>query len=161
MLRTIDIIMILVMVSAAAVTYKIKADSEDELRQVRRLERQIAIEEDSIDLLKADWSLLTQPSRIQRLVDAHQDALGLQATDSHQVTDLSAVPERGLGALEGDPIADAIAADEEVKPVNVAKAAKKKPAAKIAAAEVENSEDAASVEDVISGDDVSTGSVEE
>jgi hypothetical protein len=161
MLRTIDIVMILVMVSAAAVTYKIKADSEEELRQVRRLERQIAIEEDSIDLLKADWSLLTQPSRIQRLVDAHQDALGLQATDSHQVTDLSAVPEKGLSEPQGDPIADAIAADGDVKPVKVAKAAKKKPAAEAPAAQEADTEDAASVEDVISGDDVSTGSVEE
>jgi hypothetical protein len=157
MLKTIDIIMILVMVSAAAVTYRIKADSEDQLRQVRKLERQIVEEEDSIDLLKADWSLLTQPSRIQKLVDAHQDALGLQPTDSHQVTGLDAVPEKGLGEAPGDPIAEAIEADGAVEPVKVAKAKpakKKKPA-------VEHEDGAGSVEDVIAGDDVSTGSVEE
>ena len=156
MLRTIDIIMILVMVSAAAVTYRIKADSEEELRQVRKIERQIAEEEDSIDLLKADWSLLTQPSRIQRLVDAHKDALGLQATDSHQVTDLSSVPEKGLADDEGDPIADAIAAEENGEALKVAKAkpAKKKPVA-------EPEDDQALLEDLISGDDVSTGSVEQ
>ena len=156
MLRTIDIIMILVMVSAAAVTYRIKADSEEELRQVRKIERQIAEEEDSIDLLKADWSLLTQPSRIQRLVDAHKDALGLQATDSHQVTDLSSVPEKGLAEDEGDPIADAIAAEETGEPVKVAKgkSQQKKPA-------VEAEDDQATLEDLISGDDISTGSVEE
>ncbi len=156
MLRTIDIIMILVMVSAAAVTYRIKADSEDELRQVRKIERQIAEEEDSIDLLKADWSLLTQPSRIQRLVDAHKDALGLQATDSHQVTDLSSVPEKGLAEDEGDPIADAIAAEENGE---TAKVAKTKPQQKKPVAEAED--DQASLEDLISGDDISTGSVEE
>ena len=156
MLRTIDIIMILVMVSAAAVTYKIKADSEEELRQVRKIERQIAEEEDSIDLLKADWSLLTQPSRIQRLVDAHKDALGLQATDSRQVTDLSAVPEKGLADDEGDPIAYAIAAEENGKALKVAKAKVPK---KKSAAEAED--DQASLEDLISADDVSTGSVEE
>ncbi len=168
MLRTIDIIMILVMVSAAAVTYRIKADSEDQLRQVRKLERQIAEEEDSIDLLKADWSLLTQPSRIQKLVDAHKDALGLQATDSHQVTDLSAVPEKGLGEPEGDPIADAISADENGEPVKVAKskAAKKKPAvaeqtADDTSAEDAGVEDAASIEDVITDGDISTGGVEQ
>lgn len=167
MLRTIDIIMILVMVSAAAVTYRIKADSEEELRQVRKIERQIAEEEDSIDLLKADWSLLTQPSRIQKLVDAHKDALGLQATDSHQVTDLAAVPEKGLAGPEGDPIADAISADENGEPVKVAKTKPaKKPvvedtSAEDAAVEDAASEDAASIEDVITDDDISTGGVEQ
>ncbi len=156
MLRTIDIIMILVMVSAAAVTYRIKAESEEELRQVRKIERQIAEEEDSIDLLKADWSLLTQPSRIQKLVDAHKDALGLQATDSHQVTDLSAVPEKGLAADEGDAIADAIAADESGEPVKVAKS---KPASKKPVVDAQETQE--SLEDLIAGDDVSTGSVEE
>ncbi len=158
MLRTVDIIMILVMVSAAAVTYKIKADSEDELRQVRKIERQIAEEEDSIDLLKADWSLLTQPSRIQKLVDAHKDALGLEATDSHQVTDLAAVPEKGLAEPEGDPIADAIVADEGGEPVKVAKS---KPAKTKPAAQAPAEDNAASVEDVISEDGMSTGGVEQ
>lgn len=167
MLRTVDIIMILVMVSAAAVTYRIKADSEEELRQVRKIERQIAEEEDSIDLLKADWSLLTQPSRIQKLVDAHKDALGLQATDSHQVTDLAAVPEKGLAEPEGDPIADAITADESGEPVKVAKTkpAKQKPtvddaATEEAAAEDGTADDTASIEGVIA-DDMSTGGVEQ
>ncbi len=158
MLRTVDIIMILVMVSAAAVTYKIKADSEDELRQVRKIERQIAEEEDSIDLLKADWSLLTQPSRIQKLVDAHKDALGLEATDSHQVTDLAAVPEKGLAEPEGDPIADAIVADEGGEPLKVAKS---KPAKIKPAAQAPAEDNSASVEDVISEDDMSTGGVEQ
>ncbi|MGB8818751.1 MAG: hypothetical protein WCC66_12610 [Rhizobiaceae bacterium] len=155
MLRTIDIILILVIVSAAAVTYRIKSDSEEQLRQVRILERQIAQEEDAIDLLKADWSLLTQPSRIQRLVDAHKDELELQATDSTQVTGLESVPERGLGEPEGDPIADAIEADGKGEPVKVAKG---KPAKK-QAAPVET-ESQSTLEDLL-GDDVSTGSVEE
>ena len=120
MLKTFDIIMIMVMVSAAAVTYRIKATSEDQLRQVQRLEKQIANEEDSIDLLKADWSLLTQPSRIEKLAKAHVGELGLVATDSRQVTDLSAIPEKGLGAPAGDPIADAINADGKVTDTKVA-----------------------------------------
>ena len=156
MLRTIDIIMILVMVSAAAVTYRIKATSEDQLRQVRKLERQIALEEDAIDLLKADWSLLTQPSRVQRLVDAHKDALELQATDSTQVTGLESVPERGLADSDGDPIADAIAADDSGEPVKVAKA-KSNPADPDKVIDEATGEN---IEDLIE-DETTTGSIEE
>ena len=156
MLRTIDIIMSLVMVSAAAVTYRIKATSEDQLRQVRKLERQIALEEDAIDLLKADWSLLTQPSRVQRLVDAHKDALELQATDSTQVTGLESVPERGLAESDGDPIADAIAADDSGEPVKVAKA-KSNPADPDKVIDEATGEN---IEDLIE-DETTTGSIEE
>lgn len=120
MLKTFDIIMIMVMISAAAVTFRIKANSEAELKEVRRLERQIAHEEDAIDILNADWALLTQPSRIQKLVDAHKEALGLRPTESKQVTSVDAIPEKGL-IDEGDPIADAIAESEGGKPVKSAK----------------------------------------
>ena len=131
MLKTFDIIMIMVMISAAAVTFRIKANSEAELKEVRRLERQIAHEEDAIDILNADWALLTQPSRIQRLVDAHKDALGMRPTDSKQVTTVDAVPEKGL-APEIDPIADAIAESEGGKPKkNVEEAAAPDPVADI------------------------------
>ncbi len=112
MLKTFDIVMIMIMISAAAVTFRIKAESEAQLREVRSLERQIAHEEDSIDLLEADWSLLTQPSRIQKMVDAHKEELGLQATVSRQVTGIDAIPEKGLATDESDPIADAIAQSE-------------------------------------------------
>lgn len=112
MLKTFDIIMIMIMISAAAVTFRIKAESEAQLREVRSLERQIAREEEAIDLLEADWSLLTQPSRVQKLVDAHKEELGLQATISRQVTSVDAIPEKGLSVDEGDPIADAIAESE-------------------------------------------------
>ncbi|MGL4488299.1 MAG: cell division protein FtsL [Rhizobiaceae bacterium] len=117
MLKTFDIIMILVMISAAAVTFRIKADSEAQLREVRTLERQIAAQDEAIDLLEADWSLLTQPSRVQKLVDAHREQLGLQATNSRQIDGVDAIPEKGLAADESDPIADAIAdAEDGVEP---------------------------------------------
>ncbi len=63
MLRTFDIILIGLMITAAAVTYKIKHDAENQMAQVNKLQRMITDEKDTIDLLKADWSLLTQPNR--------------------------------------------------------------------------------------------------
>jgi len=52
--RTSDIVLIAVMVSAAAMTYKIKSDAETQQMQVHRLQAQIRTEGDTIDLLRAD-----------------------------------------------------------------------------------------------------------
>jgi hypothetical protein len=62
-------VLIAVMVAAAAFTYKTKHEAEDRLAQVRKIESDIKYEQDTTDLLKADWSMLTQPSRLQKLAE--------------------------------------------------------------------------------------------
>src|SRR5690554_1745107 len=84
------------MVAAAAFTYKTKYEAENQLAELNRLERQIRLERDSIDVLQADWSLLTQPARIQRLVENYQDQLDLQPVDPTQVGSISELPQRQL-----------------------------------------------------------------
>jgi hypothetical protein len=85
MLRTLDIILIVFMTMAAAATYTIKHRAEDKLDEVRRLEAEIRLEKDTIDLLRADWSLLTQPNRLQQLITAYQTELQLVPTESTQL----------------------------------------------------------------------------
>jgi hypothetical protein len=92
--RTSDIVLIAVMVSAAAFTYKIKQDAEDRLATVRKIEQQIRYEEDTTDLLKADWSLLTQPSRLQKLSEIYQAELALQPVEAHQIVGLDELPSK-------------------------------------------------------------------
>ena len=94
MFRTSDIVLIAVMVSAAAFTYKTKHQAEDQLATVRKIEAQIRFEEDSIDLLKADWSLLTQPSRLQKLAEIYETELNLQPVEAHQIVGLDELPSR-------------------------------------------------------------------
>lgn len=94
MFRTTDIVLIAVMVSAAAFTYKTKHEAEDRLSALRKLERQIGFEEDSIDLLKADWSLLTQPGRLQKLSEIYQNELALQPVEPQQVVGIDELPTR-------------------------------------------------------------------
>lgn len=94
MFRTSDIVLIAVMVSAAAFTYKIKQDAEDRLATVHKIERQIRFEEDTLDLLKADWSLLTQPSRLQKLAEIYQAELTLRPIEPHQIVDLDELPSK-------------------------------------------------------------------
>jgi hypothetical protein len=92
--RTSDIVLIAVMVSAAAFTYKIKQDAEDRLSTVHKIEQQIRYEEDTIDLLKADWSLLTQPSRLQRLSEIYRAELALTPVEAHQIVGLDELPSK-------------------------------------------------------------------
>ncbi|MBZ9657044.1 cell division protein FtsL [Phyllobacterium lublinensis] len=93
MLRTFDIILIGLMIMAAAVTYKIKHDAEKQMAQVNKLERMITDERDTIDLLKADWSLLTQPNRLQKLVESFQGQLELQQVEAQQIVTINELPQ--------------------------------------------------------------------
>jgi hypothetical protein len=87
-------VLIAVMVAAAAFTYSIKQKAEEQLAEVHRLQAEIKVEHDTIDLLKADWSLLTQPSRLQKLADIYQSELKLQPTEASQIGSLDDLPSK-------------------------------------------------------------------
>lgn len=92
MFRTSDMVLIAVMVSAAAFTYNTKHRAEDKLAEIRKIEAEIRYEQDSIDLLKADWSLLTQPSRLQKLTDIYEAELKLQPVEASQIGAIEDLP---------------------------------------------------------------------
>jgi hypothetical protein len=85
MLRSFDLVLIGVMTAMAVVTYSIKHRADEKLTEVRRLESEIKLERDTIDLLKADWALLTQPNRLQPLAKVYDAELGLVPTDTTQL----------------------------------------------------------------------------
>lgn len=115
MFRTFDIILIVIMTAAATVTYSIKHNAEGVLDNVKKLDSEIKLEQDTIDLLKADWALATQPNRLANLVTTFQSALQLQPTDSTQIVRPNELPmmKADLDALE--------AAKEVTKPVSPSK----------------------------------------
>jgi hypothetical protein len=92
--RTSDILLIAVMVSAAAFTYNTKHRAEARLAEVRKIEAEIKYEQDTIDLLKADWSLLTQPSRLQKLTEIYQAELQLQPVEASQIGGIEDLPAK-------------------------------------------------------------------
>ncbi|MDP3897067.1 MAG: hypothetical protein Q8Q62_10370, partial [Mesorhizobium sp.] len=94
MFRTTDIVLIAVMVSAAAFTYSTKHQVEGQLAEVRKIEGQIRFEQDTISVLKADWSLLTQPSRLQKLTEIYQGELELAPLEAHQIVGIDELPAR-------------------------------------------------------------------
>ena len=78
MIRTLDIIMIGVLIAGAGYTFKVKHDAERAVERVESLETRIRLEREAIEILKADWSLLTSPDRLEALIKRHQQELGLQ-----------------------------------------------------------------------------------
>ncbi len=96
MFRTSDIVLIAIMVSAAALTYKTKREAEEQQAAVQKIEAQIRYEEDTIDLLKADWSLLTQPSRLQKLAETYKSQLELEPVGARQIVGLDDLPAKPL-----------------------------------------------------------------
>ncbi|EJK82269.1 hypothetical protein [Rhizobium sp. AP16] len=92
MLRTFDIVLIGVMTAMASVTYTIKHRAELKLEEVHRLESEIKLEKDTIELLKADWALVVQPNRLERLVNNYNSELKLQPTLSTAIVQPSELP---------------------------------------------------------------------
>lgn len=85
MLRPLDFILMGVMVATAVVTYTIKHNTDLKFEEVKKLEAEIRMEKDTIDLLRADWALLTQPNRLNRIVAAYKDDLQLEPLASTQL----------------------------------------------------------------------------
>lgn len=89
--------LVVVMVAVAAMTYKIKHDAEDRLAEIRKLRAAIQFEQDSIEVLKADWSLLTQPVRLQGLTETWSGDLGLQPLPARAIVEAGDLPQRDQG----------------------------------------------------------------
>ncbi|RVD34404.1 hypothetical protein EN746_36245, partial [Mesorhizobium sp. M8A.F.Ca.ET.023.02.2.1] len=76
--------------------YKAKREAEDQLAAVQKIHAEIRFEEDTIDLLKADWSLLTQPSRLQKLAELYKAQLALEPVSGRQIVGLGDLPAKAL-----------------------------------------------------------------
>ncbi|MHC5307015.1 cell division protein FtsL [Bartonella sp. LJL80] len=92
--RTFDMILVAIMICAAGVTYKVKYDAQKRIGEVRRIERQIVAEKNTINLLHAEWAMMIEPGRMQILASRYQEQLGLQVTEARQIVQLQDVPER-------------------------------------------------------------------
>jgi len=91
-LRSFDMFMVALLIGVVAWTFKVKFDSQEALDRVAELERQIEAEKTEIDLLRSDWSLLTSPSRLQKLVDRYRNDLQLNPIEPAQLTDDTQLP---------------------------------------------------------------------
>ena len=91
MMRLLNICVIAALVAAAAYVYKIKFESTRQAERVAKLRTEIRREHDAIAALRAEWSKLDNPARIQELAKRH---LALKPIDPRQFDRLDQLPER-------------------------------------------------------------------
>lgn len=104
--RLLNLLVICSLVVAAAYVYKIKFDSTVQAEKLAKLRSEIRRERDAIANLRAEWSTLDSPARIEALAQRH---LKLSRTDGTQFDQFDKLPDRppSLVPLDSaDPIGD-------------------------------------------------------
>lgn len=92
MMRILNILVIAALVSAAAYVYKIKFESTRQAERLAKLRMEIRQEQDAIAALRAEWSKLDTPARIQELAKRHLTTL--RPVEPRQFDTLRNLPER-------------------------------------------------------------------
>ena len=112
MIRLLNICVIAALFVAAAYVYKIKYESTQRAEQVAKLRAEIRREHDAIATLRAEWSRLDSPARIQELAKRH---LALRPIEQRQFDRLDQLPDRPSDLVPpgvSDPIGFLIALPE-------------------------------------------------
>lgn len=109
--RAFNIVLLTLAVVGAVVTFNMKHRAEMAAEHVAKLQAGIAKEKDAITLLKAEWSVLTQPGRLQEVVQAYADHFQLVPFSPQQIARIEDIPLRPTPASAGpapdsaDPLA--------------------------------------------------------
>ena len=70
-LRILHALSILVLVGSAFAVYKVKYDTTYEVQRIAKLRSDIRSEQERIALLRAEWTRLAAPQRVQELAVRH------------------------------------------------------------------------------------------
>jgi len=100
--RVFNLLLLTAMIVGAVVTYNMKHKAEGAADRVARLNQQIDGERDRITVLRAEWSVLTQPARLQQVVEEHPDRFLLEPFAADQVATIDEIPLRPAAAGAGE-----------------------------------------------------------
>jgi len=107
LLRLLHLLVIGCLVAAAVALYQVKYESTAYVQRIAKLRTEIRDERDRIAALRADWTRLASPERIQDLAQRH---LGMAPAAPVRIEEIAALPDKP--DLDADPIGDFIAAIE-------------------------------------------------
>ncbi|MGA8170959.1 MAG: hypothetical protein WB816_09045 [Methylocystis sp.] len=91
MLRFLNIAAIMALVGSAIYAYSIKYQTSYRAEQIAKTKIEIKSEHDAIAVLRAEWSFMTRPERVQQLADRYLD---LQPLTVDKIVTARALPER-------------------------------------------------------------------
>lgn len=92
--RIFNLMLLALMIVGAAATYDMKHKAELAADKVARLQAEIARDRDAIAVLRAEWSLLTQPGRLQSVIDKYADHFQLEPFSPKQIATIDEIPMR-------------------------------------------------------------------
>ena len=87
-MRYVNFLLAIALAVLAVVIYQMKYETRGLEQRVSRLQTTIGQERDAIGILRAEWSHLNRPARVERLARKH---LGLRPLDASQVADRAAL----------------------------------------------------------------------
>ena len=102
--RLLHVVVLAALVLAAADVYKIKYESTLQAEKVAKLRADVRREQDAIANLRAEWSKLDRPDRLQVLAQRH---LTLEPLEARQFDALDRLPARPIELVPpgtADPI---------------------------------------------------------
>lgn len=117
--RILHIFVIIFLIGSVAYSYRVKYHSIALMNEMNRIKKEIDKTKNEIAEAKAEWQVLNNPDRLQKLADAHTATANMRVTQIIRWSDLPSRPP------PSDPIADKLMtlsethgpADKVVKPV--------------------------------------------
>jgi hypothetical protein len=104
MMRFLHLIVIGTLLFGAAYVYRIKMESTFRTEQVMKLRADIRTEREQIAALRAEWSRLDNPARLQDLAQRHTQLRRIDAMQFDALANLPAKPPSLVPPGAADPI---------------------------------------------------------
>jgi hypothetical protein len=117
MLRFLNVLAIVALVGSAVYAYSIKYATLYQSEKMIKLKHELQSEIDSVAMLRAEWSHVANPVRIEALADKY---LGGQVMQLSQISTVGGLPEK---AARGDEIGAKLADLGLAEPTNTPAAA--------------------------------------
>jgi hypothetical protein len=102
MLRLMNVIAVVVLISSAVYAYSIKYATLYQVEKMAKLKRELQAETDALAIARAEWAHVAAPVRIEALADQY---LGGQVMELSQISTFAALPDK---VARGDEIGDAL-----------------------------------------------------
>ena len=103
--RTLSVVLALLTIIAAGIVFEEKREAGRIASEVSRLSTKITEQKERMSELKAEWSLLEQPARLQAIVERHADRFPLEPIRTDQIGAVADAPFRPVDLPTADPAA--------------------------------------------------------